>query len=214
MPRAAGTDTPAPNVPLVHVRIALDAAHGCLCTSQGQNKYQSSERNPAYEQGFRGYTMMNGAGTDMLIPYAHVGRLALRVFNELKPLMDGPFGEGADVPFKAINSIKLVISEGPLEQETFLTIDSFVEAINAIPDPVQVSPLGSPAGGPSSEEVQKAFKELYDSRDAMNAEMKVLNDLQRMMTIMDPGLKALTDRVNAMVTEISSLKAEVARLKQ
>ena len=63
--------------------------------------------------------MMNGAGTGMLIPYSHVGRLALRVFNELKPLMDGPFGEGADVPFKAIGSIKLVISEGPLEQETF-----------------------------------------------------------------------------------------------
>ena len=80
--------------------------------------------------------MMNGAGTGMLIPYSHVGRLALRVFNELKPLMDGPFGEGADVPLKAIGSIKLVISEGPLEQETFLTIDSFVEAINAIPDPV------------------------------------------------------------------------------
>ena len=64
-----------------------------------------------YEQGFRGYTMMNGAGTGMLIPYSHVGRLALRVFNELKPLMDGPFGEGADVPFKAIGSIKLVISD-------------------------------------------------------------------------------------------------------
>ena len=36
------------------------------CTSvgaraQGQNKYQSSE-NPAHEQGFRGYTIMNGAG--------------------------------------------------------------------------------------------------------------------------------------------------------
>ena len=26
-----------------------------------------------YEQGFRGYTMMNGAGTGMLIPYSHVG---------------------------------------------------------------------------------------------------------------------------------------------
>ena len=64
-----------------------------------------------YEQGFRGYTMMNGAGTGMLIPYSHVGRLALRVFNELKPLMDGPFGEGADVPLKAIGSIKHVISD-------------------------------------------------------------------------------------------------------
>ena len=29
--------------------------------AQAQNKYQSSE-NPAHEQGFRGYTIMNGAG--------------------------------------------------------------------------------------------------------------------------------------------------------
>ena len=42
----------------------------------------------------------------------------------------------------------------------------------------------------------------------------MLNDLQRMMTIMDPGLTALTRRVDAMVTEISTLKAEVTRLKQ
>ena len=103
--------------------------------AQAQTLPHSIQKNPLFERGYKGYTMLKKDGSSMAVKYDDVGNLANEMHARLKPLKDGPFGGAGQPPTKALHDMKMEISDGPLDKAEYTTIDAFVAAIDALPNP-------------------------------------------------------------------------------
>ena len=129
---------------------------------------------PASKRGRQG-----GASASIGIPAASEKQFAGR-------LHDGPFGGDGQPCSKAI---VMEIVDGPLEKESFDTIDAFVAAIDELPNPAAVASSASGAGDVSMEEVKAAIGRLFDARDSHRAAIKSLQDQVALLTQRVTGLE-------------------------
>jgi hypothetical protein len=129
--------------------------------------------NEWYKKGFRGWTMLKKEGDGMTVPYQEVGKLARAIHEHLLPLKVGPFGNSPNPSCQVIAELKLQISSGPLTIVMYETVEEFVTAIDALPDP---EPAEASSGDPGMQELRDAITLLFDERDKMRSTIQALQD--------------------------------------
>lgn len=145
------------------------AARDELLSCQGQKLYGTQIENIWYKKGYKGYTMLKKDGKGMTVKYEQVGALCKKIHDMLLPLMAGPFGGAGQPERQAISTINMEIRNGPLEIESFTSIDAFVAAVDALPNPA-ANDVSTPMGEDTP--VVKELKEWITKLVTSHAEMK------------------------------------------
>ena len=156
---------------LAHSLHTIASRRLCL---QGAKKMNRIDPNPLYERGFRGYSMIKDDGINNTVAYKDVGKLARVLFSKLVPLKEGPFGGHGQPAALVLSEIKMEIREGPLDYAEYATIDEFVSAIEALPDPEVPAPDNM--GEDNVEMFMQAISALYTDRDNMMGLIKKLQE--------------------------------------
>ena len=130
--------------------------------------------NPLFKKGYKGFSMVKKDGSGNTVPFEQVGLLAQKLHSMLEPLRSGPFGGDGQPASKAVSEIKMEIRAGPLDVTQYETIDAFVLAIDALPNP---APAAAPAADePSIAEMKEAITTLFNGQDRIGLTIKLLQD--------------------------------------
>ena len=157
----------------------------------------SSKPNPLYEKGYKGYTMISKDGTGTTVPYDRVGALARELHKVLLPLHDGPFG-GPNQPLaKSLSRIQLQILDNPLDHVEYDSIEEFVAAIDALPNPEVVTATGADEDVRKLlEEMKMAFNQVFDKFEQYDKKLRRMEDsvaeLRRDVSTLDLQMRAFS----------------------